>query len=116
MHRCDSFELLRQHLHALCQAITRWYQAYRSAKGAERVETLRQQIHTAAREHLAQDIILTYQHVGAALGTPRCFREHVAREALHHAQRELNWMYGESSIQRPGTSEDREKYPAQIVL
>jgi hypothetical protein len=80
------------------------------------VETLRQKIHTAARELHAQGITLTYQHVGAALGTPECFREHVAREALHQAQRELNWMYGESSIQRPGTSEDREKYPAQNVI
>lgn len=106
---------LDTHLHDLCQAITRRYQAYRSAKGAERVETLRQQIRTAARELHAQGISLTYQHVGAALGTPGCFREQVAREALHQVQRELNWMYGESSIQRPAANGDREKRPTQSV-
>jgi alkylated DNA nucleotide flippase Atl1 len=80
------------------------------------VDSFQQQIHTVARELHAQNIILTYQHVGAVLGTPRCFREQVAREALHQAQRELNWMYGESSIQQPGASEDGEKCPAQNVL
>jgi hypothetical protein len=104
---------LDTHLHDLCQAITRRYQVYRSAKGAERVETLRQQIRTAARELHAQGISPTYQHVGAALGTPGCFREQAARDALHQAEFELNWQYGEQSIQRPAASENGKQHSAQ---
>lgn len=106
---------LDTHLHDLCQTITRRYQAYRSAKGAERVEVLRQKIRAAARELHAQGISLTYQHVGAALGAPGCFREQIAREALHQIQQELNWKYGERSIQRPGASGGSEEHHSQHI-
>lgn len=104
---------LDTHLHELCQAITRRYQAYRSAKGVERVATLHQKICTAARELHAQDITLTYRHVGAALGTPGCFRERAAREALHQVQRELIWKYGDTSVQLPEASGDHRERPTK---
>jgi hypothetical protein len=106
---------LDTHLHDLCQAITRRYQAYRSAKGVERVETLRQQIRTAARELHAQGISLTYQHVGAALGAPGCFREKIAREALRQAEIELDWKHGDIGGREKETSGISEEHPTRNV-
>jgi hypothetical protein len=103
---------LDTHLHDLCQAITRRYQAYRSAKGAERVEMLRQRIHTAARELHAQGVTLTYQHVGAALGTPGCFREQIAREALHQVQQELEWK-NEAVGKQPCDASERHEHSSR---
>lgn len=103
---------LDTHLHDLCQAITRRYQAYRSTKGAERVETLRQRIHTAARELHTQGVTLTYQHVGAALGTPGCFREQIAREALHQVQQELEWK-DEAVGRQPRDASERHEHSSR---
>jgi len=104
---------LDTHFHELCQAISTRYQAYRSAKGAERVETLQQKIRTLARELYTQGITLTYQHVGAALGTPGCFRERAAREALHQVQRELIQVCRDPSVLLPETSGDHRKRPTK---
>lgn len=82
---------LTTHVPELCQAISRRYQAYRKAQGAQKIEALRQKVRATAYELYAQGHLPTYRAVGLALGATGYFREQQARTALHEVWRELGW-------------------------